>query len=428
MRDTINIVFICLLDKYYFLKEEEWLNPHNWATQLNGKLVEGQLSANPIPHTDRIPCRGDDVIFPDQATIKVKISLSQDLMLSSLRLNNVQFSNDSLNRFLATKTGQMIFRNTNRRLLINSQLSTNNVCDKQCPCDTERSQLIDQICPLITCQAINCENAIQPPGHCCPLCAVMVKVLPKDGLNFVDFNRLFTNYIKNQLNDGSIGYAYSIEDKSMIAVFTNPQEFSSQKILSHGHNFMDILYYGKRKELLCKECEIFALIVSLFKHLSDYQFRHSSMELYPEEKNSFFTNFILLLLAVALAYALYSGINYYRRNEIRISWPRARSRFRPSSQFTFIRFRGLEEAERATMELETATDIVASVSSLAKESSLEKKESTMLSLIPEEFFSVSNEVNHLHDNDERGKTATISESLFHDDSQMDTISLDKLIN
>lgn len=134
----------------------------------------------------------------------------------------------------------------------------------------------------------------------------------------------------------------------------------------------------------------------------------------------FFGKILTAFFVLAIVLSIYFGVNYARRNEIRINWPLYRNRFIPNSQFTFIRFRGLEEADRASMELETATDIVASVSVFPKESLQTKKESTTLSSIPEEYFNARNV------QDEEGKKATISGSFYHDDT-MDTISLEKLV-
>lgn len=164
-------------------------------------------------------------------------------MISSIRLDNVDLNDDGFKRFLSTKTGQLTFGRSDRRLLIDPR--DDGSCDNQCPCQVDRAQLMKKVCSFVRCSKLTCENPIQPPGHCCPLCAVMVKVAPKDDLSFSDFNRILTSYMKDRPVDGTIGYGYSLADKSMLAVFANTRDSSFEKNFHHGKNFVEYLYYGK---------------------------------------------------------------------------------------------------------------------------------------------------------------------------------------
>jgi len=43
-----------------------WLDPANWK-------VEGQLTAEPVPHLERIPCTNDRIVFQEGNTFRVRL-------------------------------------------------------------------------------------------------------------------------------------------------------------------------------------------------------------------------------------------------------------------------------------------------------------------------------------------------------------------
>lgn len=174
--------------KFKEMKEYNWISSINW-------LDVNRLPNKAIPHEERLPCDNDYIIFSPNVSYEVDLQSTPYISFYKIALDGIEFTVSEFYEFLQTKIGQIVFKNTDNTLFMESHCTTEN-----CPCHYEHEALLEQLCDneKNSCQTALCENPIQPIGHCCSICGAILHVNITNAYNF-DIESF-----KNQTTNGEL--------------------------------------------------------------------------------------------------------------------------------------------------------------------------------------------------------------------------------
>lgn len=206
----------------YKVKPGHWFDPNNWNQTLNNEIISGQSPYNPIPHSDRIPCPLDDVVFPNSISFKVHLDLIDDYPIHSLTINDQKLNDDDFSQFIESFVGNLIFKTDYEyKLIIGSQLFLSEVCvaGQPCPCANQDPDVLNKICSYVkTCPELECYDPVHPIGHCCPVCGALVSIEVDLVLNFQLLKNFFESYWTKVEYQSSLGYISQISYSHVQAV------------------------------------------------------------------------------------------------------------------------------------------------------------------------------------------------------------------
>jgi protein amnionless len=166
--------------KFKEMKDYYWISSINWVD-------ETILSNKAVPDVERLPCDNDYIIFSPNVSYEVDLQSTPYISFFRIALDNIEYTVDQFYEFLQTKIGQIVFKNTENTLFMESQCTTEN-----CPCHQESDALLEQLCENENnfCKTPLCETSIRPIGHCCPICGAILHVNisnVNDGFNIREF-------------------------------------------------------------------------------------------------------------------------------------------------------------------------------------------------------------------------------------------------
>ncbi|XP_059488087.1 protein amnionless isoform X2 [Neocloeon triangulifer] len=150
-----------------------WLDPGNWNGPSGEPLKGGQNS--PIPHSERIPCETDQVIFLNGGTFQVQLP-DVPVKVGAVNIEGKDVSLEQLHELVLDDTGFHLFKGDASQLEI-----TNELCQdpRGCICNADLHPLTWQrICSFesVRCALPMCENPIKPKGFCCPICGAAIYI------------------------------------------------------------------------------------------------------------------------------------------------------------------------------------------------------------------------------------------------------------
>ena len=308
------------------------MDPSRWNQILAGTLINGSWVNNPIPHVDRVPCDQDRVIFPKKSTFQVTVtSILPNLFIGSIEINGIKLDNHEFQSFVKSKTGRYVFDiPSDQSLTIGpNQIDCNT--GNGCSCTYRSTKFINWVCKRVKCKPVTCKNPIQPDGHCCPLCGGLIRLneIPKDS----DLTKIQSYFYKPWLDryPEIVGY-----------LSRSPRTNSLEIIVT------ELKSTGKLADP----------VQSLYNELSDREngfetgFPFKSIELqisdFANESSSSIIGMIIIFVIIILI--AIGFVTYRRRFSGTVTSLWERSAF-ANSQFTFIRFQGLDESERVGLEL-----------------------------------------------------------------------------
>ncbi|XP_074604408.1 amnion associated transmembrane protein [Brevipalpus obovatus] len=391
--------------KQFFLEGREWLDPKNWNVSLHEIGLKGGWTNNPMPHTDRIPCPDDHIIFPTEASFKVMVNLPQSVHVNSITIGGAILDEENFKRFLASKTGRSLFKIN--PLTNGVVVSSKESCGQSiCPCSLPRKGFREKVCSFVECPNLEdfCDSPLQLDGFCCPICGVALRIASNKDRNFIDFNQIFEDFWMQKEYDGSVGYAYVDDEGNIIGVIVNIHNDGSKSL----ENARKIL-------------EVFS---------TDELFRSVEIELLDSESEGFFSRTILwLIIILAILGTLYAFI-HIQEYHLHIPglglWFGDRRQPTTSPQFTFMRFNGLEEMERTVMELD-ATNRGDPSEGMMRQIEIGREPSTIsLKVQDKHSYSIHGEQNQAMNSGEEHVTNFFINSV--DENELDTISLDPLVD
>ncbi|XP_015786855.1 protein amnionless [Tetranychus urticae] len=378
------------VDRRFKLISGEWMDPMVWNQTLAGIVVSGSWANNPIPHVDRIPCTKDRIVFPKGFTFQTFVDFSENnLKVKSIQINGVTLNDQEFQSFIRSNSGRYVFAiPTSKTLTIDPDIG--NDCDtgNGCSCDNRATKFVNRICKGVKCSPVNCVNPIKPEGHCCPLCGGLIKLT---GISKVSDLSGFKSYFDNFWSTrypGTVGYASISPQTYTLEIIITELEQSGLASRCVQHLYEDLSNDDNKLGLHYKSIEI--------------KISNSS----ANESLPFFAVFLITVLIILI---IFGFIMYRRRFGMTLTSIWNRSAF-SNSQFTFIRFQGLDESERLGLELGLSNQPHSDEVTISSSSSKPILKSTSaLFSISEEKVSIGGE---------------ISENVSTDESQDNQVELE----
>ncbi|KAG5679678.1 hypothetical protein PVAND_009232 [Polypedilum vanderplanki] len=139
---------------YKSVIESPWLSSSNWQTTHISEIES-------TPHDERIPCDGDEIIFPINNSYVVDFQSIPMLVFESIAIDGHIMKPNEFKEFLYSSiVGQSSFKNFD-----NTQFLNNECHEQACVCH-------QKVIP------------VKPLGHCCPICGAVFQMK----LNSANFN------------------------------------------------------------------------------------------------------------------------------------------------------------------------------------------------------------------------------------------------
>ncbi|XP_050080836.1 protein amnionless [Anopheles maculipalpis] len=152
----------------------------NWASY-DEQRSSRQAPNAAVPHSERVPCQYETVIFETGNSLPKPIDLQyhESIEVSNVRLGETIEGLENFRNFILSELGQYLFYNAEDTLIRQGKC----ISAEKCPCQEPRQ--MDAICSNERCTAPHCLSPIQPPGHCCPICGSLFR------MNMASFQGVF---------------------------------------------------------------------------------------------------------------------------------------------------------------------------------------------------------------------------------------------
>ncbi|XP_053214549.1 protein amnionless-like isoform X2 [Panonychus citri] len=370
------------VDRRFNLVYGDWMDPNRWNQSVAGTLINGAWINNPIPHVDRVPCDQDRVVFPKGSTFQVTVSsILPNLFVGSIEINGIPLDNQEFQSFVKSKTGRYLFDIPFDQSLT---IGTNQIdCNtgNGCSCSHRSTKFVNWMCKRVKCKPVTCKNPIQPDGHCCPLCGALITLgeIPNDS----DLTKIhnYLNKVWLKRYPGTLGYSSRNPATNSLETIITELELTGQ-LADRAQSLFN--------ELINHEFDPGFPFKSISIRISDFVGNKSS--------SSSVTSVIIIIVIIIL---IVIGLTLYRRHfgdTFTSLWER--SAF-ANSQFTFIRFQGLDESERVGLELGLANQprtsseemTIQTKASSSTRSSLQKSTSALFSITEEKVPTADESIN-----------------------------------
>lgn len=230
--------------------QTDWLDPANWNQSLKTKNSEKIIDCsgrvdfgNPIPHSERIPCRYDDVLFPSNTTFKVVANLEIETQINSLKIGDKTFDLQSFNEYVFSKSGKYLFNITNLINLKIDQLQCNDISG--CSCGNDEIDILKLICEKLSigCLPLQCNDPVRPIGHCCDICAAVIMLSHKRGFNLDLLKDLIDLFESKPEFSGAKSYLHKlVDDRIQIIIIDSDEKGVADRL---ANNLKDHLTEGK---------------------------------------------------------------------------------------------------------------------------------------------------------------------------------------
>ncbi|XP_072032510.1 protein amnionless-like [Amphiura filiformis] len=162
---------------------KHWFDPDNWKDPASPVTVETEL----------VPCRYDDVSFPEDNLFSV--ALNESVSVRSIQISGQSYNGPNIASYLNTPNGKLQFA-------VDDSV-TIGILGYDCPDSTgcqcgndEKQQTMDMICSMASCYPLMCQNPVTPEGACCAKCgAILTMDFEHSSFNMNQFKQwIKTNY------------------------------------------------------------------------------------------------------------------------------------------------------------------------------------------------------------------------------------------
>lgn len=165
------------------IKLEPWLKPSNW------ELLTKKPTNIAIPHSERVPCLSDNVIFPNESSYWIQYP-EIPISVNQLSIEGEDFSDNRLQDFLLSEPGNRQFQNLDYQNRL-SVINVNNFeCQDPSGCFCHDDDFINiAVCKNLQqiCNIPHCLTPVKPIGHCCEFCG---KLYTKICYLFIELSRI----------------------------------------------------------------------------------------------------------------------------------------------------------------------------------------------------------------------------------------------
>ncbi|XP_064602832.1 protein amnionless-like [Liolophura sinensis] len=191
---------------------EPWFNPDNWCPK---DSLGGECSGTALLDTEQVPCKSDDVIFPDTSSYYVNLDSGYDITVGSLQMSGSSYTTQSFKSFLATDIGTRTFPPPSGKAQSSlTVLGTAQKCNDVtgCACGNDDKKISDKICGYksSSCARPFCEKPLRPVGSCCDICGAILEMSYGTGFRFTFLrDSMKSSFITGKPNGESVSYIMS---------------------------------------------------------------------------------------------------------------------------------------------------------------------------------------------------------------------------
>lgn len=175
----------------------QWFDPTLWRSALSTDDMEMGRFLFAVD-AESVPCRYDDVIFSPDTSFRVQFTaIGSDVQLRSLSVLGKKFSNnEDFSQYLESPTGKLQFPGPTRPQITNLRCPDGTGC----PCGNDG--MFQEICSARLqrsgnkCPEVTCANPLQPAGHCCGICGVVISLEYSPAFNLETYrSRLLHSFL-----------------------------------------------------------------------------------------------------------------------------------------------------------------------------------------------------------------------------------------
>ncbi|XP_071972329.1 protein amnionless isoform X2 [Engystomops pustulosus] len=188
----------------------QWLDPTLWSSALSPEDLEiGRFLFS--VDVENIPCHNDDVIFSPETSFRVQLKETESAnQLRSISVLGKKFTNnEDFSQYLKSPSGKLQFSGLAQPQITNSRCQDSTGC--LCGNDgmfrdicSARLQYTRNKCPEAT-----CANPLQPIGHCCAICGVIISLEYSSTFNLETYRSRLLHAFLSLMKYSSIKLAIS---------------------------------------------------------------------------------------------------------------------------------------------------------------------------------------------------------------------------
>ncbi|XP_075700380.1 protein amnionless [Rhinoderma darwinii] len=155
----------------------QWFDPTLWSSALSADDLEMGRFLFAVD-AEYVPCRYDDVIFSPESSFRIQLKeIGSDIQLRSISVLGQKFTNNGdFSQYLKSPTGKLQFPGPAQPQIANSR------CQDVTGCLCGNDGRLQEICSALLqyignkCPEATCANPLQPVGHCCGICGVVLSL------------------------------------------------------------------------------------------------------------------------------------------------------------------------------------------------------------------------------------------------------------
>lgn len=191
-----------------------------------GNAISSNKRNKAVPHTERIPCQYEMVVFPENPT-PIDLQYHQAIEVKNIKYANSQ-GLDEFRHFLSTELGQFVIYNGEETLVKEGKCGS----VEKCPCQPDWVK--DAVCANEVCNVPRCLKPIVPDGHCCAICGSM---LTMDLINFGgkfmlrEFaKKLERKIAASEVDETMVNWYVSIQNDALQLVVVDAENYEEKSI------------------------------------------------------------------------------------------------------------------------------------------------------------------------------------------------------
>ncbi|KAM3920696.1 protein amnionless [Leptodactylus fuscus] len=214
----------------------QWFDPKLWNSALSIDDFEmGRLLFS--VDAERVPCQFDDVIFSPETSFRVQLKETQsDVQLRSISVLGQKFTtNEDFSQYLKSPTGKLQFPGPAQPQITNSR------CQESTGCLCGNDGMLQEVCSALLqdngnkCPEVTCANPVQPVGHCCGICGVIISLEYSSAFNLDTYRSRLLHMFLSLEKYSSVKLAISkVKFSSSLSVFRLGEDLKIQIVLIDG--------------------------------------------------------------------------------------------------------------------------------------------------------------------------------------------------
>ncbi|KAG9481860.1 hypothetical protein GDO78_010865, partial [Eleutherodactylus coqui] len=182
---------------FHDAERHEWFDPTLWSSaQSTDDLEIGRFLFS--VDAEHVPCLYDDVIFSPETSFRVDLKeTGSEVQLRSISVLGKKFTNNAdFSQYLKSPTGKLQFPGPVQPQIMNLR------CQDDTGCLCGNDEMLQEICSARLqysgnkCPEVTCASPLQPIGHCCGICGVIISLEYFSAFNLETYrNRLIHTFL-----------------------------------------------------------------------------------------------------------------------------------------------------------------------------------------------------------------------------------------